>query len=89
MQGPMIENDKKLDKVKAWTNQVESDLERYDQLLGKSQHCLKELRVANQTEKMRKQESMEEYKKQKRYQEELEIEEMKLKKKREYEREEK
>ena len=49
MQGPMIENDKELDKVKAWTNQVESDLERYDQLLGKSQHCLKELRVANQT----------------------------------------
>lgn len=29
--------------VKAWTNQIKSDLERYDQTLGTLQHFLKEL----------------------------------------------
>lgn len=35
MQELMIEDDKELDKVKAWMNQLESDLEIYDQHLEK------------------------------------------------------
>ena len=66
----MIEGVKELKKVKAWTNQAETDLEKYNQLLGELQQCLKEMRAADQIEKMREQESMEEYRKQKRYQEE-------------------
>lgn len=31
----MIEDDKELDEVKAWTNQLESDLGRFDQHLEK------------------------------------------------------
>lgn len=32
-----------MDEVKAWTNQVELDLERCDQPLGKLQKCLKRI----------------------------------------------
>lgn len=35
MQELMIEDDKELDEVKAWTNQLESDLGRFDQHLEK------------------------------------------------------
>lgn len=35
MQELMIEDDKELDEVKAWTNQLESDFGRYDQHLEK------------------------------------------------------
>lgn len=54
----LIENDKELDEVKAQTNQGGSGLERYDQSLGKSQEYFKDLRAANQKEKMREQQSM-------------------------------
>ena len=66
----MIEGVKELKKVKAWANQAETDLQKYNQPLGELQQCLKEMRAADQIEKMREQESMEEYRKQKRYQEE-------------------
>ena len=85
----MLESDKELDEVNEWTNKIEGDLEKYDQPLEILQKVIKDLQNADQLEKMREQENIEEQRKQKRYREELEIAEMKLKMKREYEKENK
>ena len=37
----------KIEDDKAWNNEVESDLLRYDKPLAKFQQCLKELGAAN------------------------------------------
>ena len=82
----MSESYKGIYEVNKWTYKIEEALQKHGQPLGKLQKLLKELQTSGKLEKMREQENIEEQRKQKRYRGELEIEEMKLNMKREYEK---
>ena len=62
----MLESDKEIEEVNEWTYKIEGELEKHGQPLENLQKLLKELQTANKLEKIRKKESIEEQRKQKR-----------------------
>ena len=62
----MLEGDKEIEEVNEWTSKIERELEKHDQLSENLQKLLEEL----QTEKIREKESIEEQRRQRRYDEE-------------------
>ena len=62
----MLESDKETEEVNEWTYKIEGELEKHGQPLENLQKLLKELQTANKLEKIRKKESIEEQRKQKR-----------------------
>ena len=62
----MLEGDKEIEEVNEWTSKIERELEKHDQPSENLQKLLEEL----QTEKIREKESIEEQRRQRRYDEE-------------------
>ena len=71
-----LEDNKEIEKVNERTSRIEGELEKHGQTLENLWKLLKELQTADKWEQIREEESIEEHRKQKRYREELEIEEI-------------